>query len=325
MTGMADISSLTLKVVFAIYVDSYCFVFATAMLQHAFGVNRNLDFIYLFLVEKAHVIRASTKLRLQSKLYIFNSFGMLGVYTVVVILNFIFRIARMENGQCIIGMQSISMIPLISFDAVVNVYLTILFLIPLKILFSAIVIQWVTSKDNAGTSISSSLRVYNGNGNGNCSPYGQHVKAPHDRRRLSRSFSPCLLDAASSSPTTPSEYPLVTTTRCCSQAVEYDAESYDSASMSAAKILAAEQKRPAVIVTTTIERDTAPIETLDSPLKQTTSHDLLGGRAHRHSHMDTSAVTTSDVLRRVSTGAGPWETVYTEHLMHGRTSSGARV
>ncbi|ATY64000.1 hypothetical protein A9K55_004050 [Cordyceps militaris] len=402
MTGMADISSLTLKVVFAIYVDSYCFVFATAMLQHAFGVNRNLDvcrgaillclacyvttkFIYLFLVEKAHVIRASTKLRLQSKLYIFNSFGMLGVYTVVVILNFIFRIARMEDGQCIIGMQSISMIPLISFDAVVNVYLTILFLIPLKnlysfknmpethvnarlrtvafrtfvgscctllssivnlsvlmalngepgwvcllccnldILFSAIVIQWVTSKDNAGTSISSSLRVYNGNGNGNSSPYGQHVKAPHDRRRLSRSFSPCLLDAASSSPTTPSEYPLVTTTRCCSQAVEYDAESYDSASMSAAKILAAEQKRPAVIVTTTIERDTAPIETLDSPLKQTTSHDLLGGRAHRHSHMDTSAVTTSDVLRRVSTGAGPWETVYTEHLMHGRTSSGARV
>lgn len=38
----------------------------------------------------------------------------------------------MENGQCIIGMQSISMIPLISFDAVVNVYLTVLFLIPLK-------------------------------------------------------------------------------------------------------------------------------------------------------------------------------------------------
>lgn len=38
----------------------------------------------------------------------------------------------MENGQCIIGMRSIAMIPLISFDTVVNVYLTILFLIPLK-------------------------------------------------------------------------------------------------------------------------------------------------------------------------------------------------
>ena len=38
----------------------------------------------------------------------------------------------MQNGQCIIGMKSVAMIPLISFDAVVNVYLTIMFLIPLK-------------------------------------------------------------------------------------------------------------------------------------------------------------------------------------------------
>lgn len=38
----------------------------------------------------------------------------------------------MEGGQCIIGMKSIAMIPLISFDAVVNVYLTVMFLIPLK-------------------------------------------------------------------------------------------------------------------------------------------------------------------------------------------------
>jgi hypothetical protein len=36
------------------------------------------------------------------------------------------------RGVCIIGMQNVSMIPLISFDAVVNIYLTILFLIPLK-------------------------------------------------------------------------------------------------------------------------------------------------------------------------------------------------
>ena len=42
------------------------------------------------------------------------------------------RITRLDNGQCIIGMKSSAMIPLISFDAVVNVYLTILFLIPLK-------------------------------------------------------------------------------------------------------------------------------------------------------------------------------------------------
>ncbi|KKA29104.1 hypothetical protein TD95_002774 [Thielaviopsis punctulata] len=204
--------------VFAIYIDSYCFVFATAVLQLAFGVSSALSicsgaillclvcyitskFIYLFLVEKAYIIRGSTKPRLKSKLYCFNCFVMLGS-----------RITYIEDGVCVIGMQDVAMAPLISFDAVVNVYLTVMFLFPLKklysysctqrtpaqmrlrsiatrtfigavctlassitnlsvlmalggepgwicliccnsdILFSSLVIQWVTSRDNAGTS-----------------------------------------------------------------------------------------------------------------------------------------------------------------------------
>ncbi|TQN69743.1 hypothetical protein CSHISOI_05725 [Colletotrichum shisoi] len=140
--------------VLAVYVDSYLFVFVTAILQFALGVNTNIQIcdgaillclvcyittkvlIYLFLVEKAHIIRGATKPRLKSKLYIFNSFGMLGVYAVIAIFNFIFRITRIDDGQCYIGMQKVSMIPLISFDAVVNIYLAILFLIPLKSLYS---------------------------------------------------------------------------------------------------------------------------------------------------------------------------------------------
>lgn len=240
--------------VLAVYIDSYLFVFVTAVLQFALGVNKNVQIcdgaillclvcylstkvlIYLFLVEKAHIIRGATKPRLQSKLYLFNSFGMLGVYAVIAILNFIFRITRIDDGQCYIGMQKVSMIPLISFDAVVNVYLTILFLIPLKslysfknfpkttanirlrsvalrtfvgalctltssivnltvlmalngepgwvclmccnsdILFSAIVVQWVTSKDNQATIGSSS-----GNSRGedfrrpDGAPYSPHI------------------------------------------------------------------------------------------------------------------------------------------------------
>ncbi|KAL2675021.1 hypothetical protein Neosp_011201 [[Neocosmospora] mangrovei] len=146
--------------VFAIYIDSYCFVFATALLQQVFGVNTNYNICHgaillclvCYVTTKIYIIRSSTVRRMKSKLYLFNMFGMLGGYTVVVILNFIFRIAKIVNGECVIGMQSISMIPLITFDAVVNVYLTFLFLIPLKILFSAIVIQWVTSRDSAGSS-----------------------------------------------------------------------------------------------------------------------------------------------------------------------------
>ncbi|KAL9489554.1 hypothetical protein ACSS6W_001831 [Trichoderma asperelloides] len=219
--------------VFAIYIDSYLFVVATTILEHSLGVNSGFGiceaeiilclacyvttkFIYLFLVEKAYIIRDATKPRMKSALYLVNSLGMLTIYIAVVILNFVYRIARMDNGQCIIGMETVSMIPLISFDALINVYLTIMFLIPLKklyaftkmartranirlrtvafrtfcgtvctlvssvvnlsvlmarngepgwiclmscncdILFSVIVIQWVTSRDNAGTASTSS-------------------------------------------------------------------------------------------------------------------------------------------------------------------------
>ncbi|KAK0635044.1 hypothetical protein B0T17DRAFT_650122 [Bombardia bombarda] len=140
--------------VFAIYTDSFLFVFATAVLQFGFGVDNSTSvcesaillclvcyvttkLIYMFLVEKAYIIRSgSKKLRLHSKLYIFNAFGMLGVYCVVVALNFIYRITRMVNGQCVIGMKKLGMIPLIAFDLLVNIYLTVLFLIPLFSLYS---------------------------------------------------------------------------------------------------------------------------------------------------------------------------------------------
>ncbi|KAF4453589.1 hypothetical protein F53441_3734 [Fusarium austroafricanum] len=216
--------------VLIIYIDSYGFVFVSAVLQQVFGLNTSFNIchgaillclvcyvttkilIYVFLVEKAHVIRSSTTRRRNSWLYLFNMITLLGGYGVVAVLNFIYRIARIVKGECFIGMQPISMIPLIAFDAVVNVYLTILFLIPLKnlysfknlpkshansrlrnvafrtfvgacctltssivnltvlmvlngepgwvclmccnsdILFSAIVVQWVTSRDSAGSS-----------------------------------------------------------------------------------------------------------------------------------------------------------------------------
>ncbi|KAM0329129.1 hypothetical protein ACHAQA_004425 [Verticillium albo-atrum] len=247
MSVIICLSSITVIsafiIVFLIYVDSYLFVFVTGLLQFALGVNTSYSIcdgaillclvcyvttklIYLFLVERAHVVRGTKKSRFRSKMYLFNSFGMLGVYAIIAILNFIFRITRLEDGLCVIGMQKVSMIPLISFDAVVNIYLTILFLIPLKnlysfknfpktpanirlrtlamrtfvgalcttvssiinltvlmalngepgwvclmccnsdILFSAIVVQWVTSKDNAA-SLSS---ISNHSGNNNNSP-----------------------------------------------------------------------------------------------------------------------------------------------------------
>ncbi|KAK7536073.1 uncharacterized protein J3D65DRAFT_677818 [Phyllosticta citribraziliensis] len=93
--------------------------------------------IYCFLVEKVYIIRGSRIPRMRDPLYLFNCFGMLLPYTVVVILNFVWRISyKNEQGMCIIGMEKKAMMPLIIFDVVVNVYLTSLFLLPLRQLYS---------------------------------------------------------------------------------------------------------------------------------------------------------------------------------------------
>ncbi|KAF2641455.1 hypothetical protein P280DRAFT_450715 [Massarina eburnea CBS 473.64] len=141
--------------ILVIYIDSTLFVFVTSIITRGIGVNQSQGvcdggillclvcymttkiLIYYFLVEKAYIIRGSRLPRFKTKLWIFNCFGMLLPYIIVVILNFIFRIAYInEDGVCIIGMEKIAMLPLISFDVVVNVYLTALFVVPLRRLYS---------------------------------------------------------------------------------------------------------------------------------------------------------------------------------------------
>ncbi|KAM6477751.1 hypothetical protein HDV62DRAFT_401266 [Trichoderma sp. SZMC 28011] len=284
--------------VFAIYVDSYLFVIATAVLQHSLGVNSSYGiceaaiflclvcyvttkFIYLFLAEKAWIIRGATTPRLKSILYLVNSLGMLTIYIAVVILNFVFRITEMRSGECIIGMRSAAMIPLISFDTVINVYLTIMFLIPLKklysytnmartranirlrmvafrtfcgavctlvssivnlsvlmalnVLFSAIVIQWVTSRDNAGTISSSS---------------SDEARRSRDLGSgMNRISTPSELHETPSS--TLADISLVPTRRRSRGADDVDPHDHDTPDASAAKVIS--KPASAVMVTTTIE------------------------------------------------------------------------
>ncbi|KAH7346440.1 hypothetical protein BKA65DRAFT_276686 [Rhexocercosporidium sp. MPI-PUGE-AT-0058] len=140
--------------ILTIYVDSILFVSGTAIISQGFGIDTSASicstalllclscylttkvFIYYFLVERVYIIRRSSKSRLKDKLYLFNSFGMLVPYLVVIALNFYFRFADYEKDSCRIGMKRAAMIPLIAFDILVNVYLTSLFLIPLRSLYS---------------------------------------------------------------------------------------------------------------------------------------------------------------------------------------------
>ncbi|GAB7340096.1 hypothetical protein MBLNU457_6585t2 [Dothideomycetes sp. NU457] len=85
---------ITLWLVIVIYVDSYVFVFITAIFKD-YGINASFNIcqaaillclacylttkilIYVFLVEKAYIIRGSTKSRFKDPLYLFNCFGMM--------------------------------------------------------------------------------------------------------------------------------------------------------------------------------------------------------------------------------------------------------
>ncbi|KAG8169302.1 hypothetical protein KVR01_000047 [Diaporthe batatas] len=58
-------------------------------------------------------------------------YTMWGIYVIITIMNFVLHIAEFDKGHCVIGLQKPVIIPLISFDALVNVYLTLSFLVPL--------------------------------------------------------------------------------------------------------------------------------------------------------------------------------------------------
>lgn len=94
-------------------------------------------FIYLFMVERVRLVHSTRTPRLRDKLYLFNSLGMLLPFTVIGLLNFVYRISFIdEQGVCHLGMERKSLVPLLIFDSLANIYLTILFILPLTKLHS---------------------------------------------------------------------------------------------------------------------------------------------------------------------------------------------
>ncbi|OTB11384.1 hypothetical protein K445DRAFT_15836 [Daldinia sp. EC12] len=141
--------SLATFLVFAIYLDSWAFVFGSGIVDYGLGVDSNLGvcssaillclFFYVTskIVEKAFLIQGGIKRRVESKLYISNLFGVLTIFAIICILTFVYRTSRMNNkGQCIIGIERQALIPLITLEIVANVYITAFFLNPLWNIYS---------------------------------------------------------------------------------------------------------------------------------------------------------------------------------------------
>lgn len=171
ITHWREVSYL-IWLVLAIYTFSIVFVI-TAIILH-YGVGTNGDnaictaavflclsvymftkiLIYFFLIDRAHIIRSVNKPRLRSKLYLFNVGSTIVVYSTIAVFDFLFHTSYQEKGQCRLGVALSGLIPTITFDALTNIYLTILFLKPLLNTYS---IRRVSPKPGSASSIAFSI------------------------------------------------------------------------------------------------------------------------------------------------------------------------
>jgi len=142
-------------VTLAIYFDCLIFVVTTAIVQYGLNANENekvcrlaiwfcLIFyltsklmLYIFFTERVYLVQDCMIRRHENKLYISTVIVVIGGYTVIIILQFIFRISHITpNGFCIIGMQRKVILPLIGYEVLMNLYLLSVFLWPLRQLYS---------------------------------------------------------------------------------------------------------------------------------------------------------------------------------------------
>ncbi|KAK7946252.1 uncharacterized protein PG986_010573 [Apiospora aurea] len=180
-------------VVIAIYADSLLFMLGSSLTQFTLDANDNVRvcratillcitaylssklLIYLFLVDRAHIVRGTTKGRLKSKLYLFHLGFILGKFdpasTHCDISNFVFLVLLLafhanditSDGLCVIAVNHDILICICVVDVIINVG-TIAFpskrskadlgSLPTIVLFSAIVIQCITSNEHSASAMS---------------------------------------------------------------------------------------------------------------------------------------------------------------------------
>jgi hypothetical protein len=131
----------------AVYFWGICFIISVATLQFGYGVSSQrvclasimlcLVFyvvdkviMYLFLIERAHVVRCRQYLRRSDRWYLFNTAIVALGFGTIAILSFIFPVAEFStvDGKCRIGLPFKITLPLLIYDISINVYLTFHFL-----------------------------------------------------------------------------------------------------------------------------------------------------------------------------------------------------
>ncbi|ESK93166.1 hypothetical protein Moror_1102 [Moniliophthora roreri MCA 2997] len=135
-----------------VFVDSWFFLFSSALVIFGIGLETSLVvcataiylcavfyctskvFVYLFLLEKVHLVWSPSMGSLkkaQSPIYMLGV-TTVGLYTVVICVTLIGRVHLLRHdGACVIGLKTYSSVTLLTYDLYINVFLTALFLWPL--------------------------------------------------------------------------------------------------------------------------------------------------------------------------------------------------
>ncbi|KAJ6460509.1 hypothetical protein C8R45DRAFT_538904 [Mycena sanguinolenta] len=133
-----------------VFVDSYLFLFCTGILIFGVGLQHDATscatgivlcvcfytsskiLIYSFLAEKVYTVWDTGRSRLRSPVFLI-CMATIVVYCGIIVVVLIGRVTefRAGDGACVIGLKPTASIPLLSYDLVINILLTLLFLWPL--------------------------------------------------------------------------------------------------------------------------------------------------------------------------------------------------
>ncbi|KAH7030607.1 uncharacterized protein B0I36DRAFT_362440 [Microdochium trichocladiopsis] len=135
------------------YAGAFIYILIAGVLQYGYDANRVnaacsgaaiicivvyglIKLFYLFLADRLHVVRSSTKSRSHSKLFLLHTTGItVGIIVMIIVFSFL-RINDYQYGQCVIGVSRYIMLAGLCVDVLMNIYLTSFFLYYLSKTFS---------------------------------------------------------------------------------------------------------------------------------------------------------------------------------------------
>ncbi|KAJ5061428.1 hypothetical protein J3E72DRAFT_385362 [Bipolaris maydis] len=139
--------TLTHIYIFIDYISAMTFIIAAAIVHNGLGITTDaickaairlcLLFytagkvsMYLFLVERVHVLRAPYRSRWSDYLWLFSTMGIFVSLGAIGAAGFIVPITSLsrDDGRCRIGLQPYAIIPLLICDIVINILLTLVFI-----------------------------------------------------------------------------------------------------------------------------------------------------------------------------------------------------